>query len=111
MSTFRDRDTDRKRTNRSVLERSDRCEAIVQSTVEAFIAVDEDGRILLFNDAAERMFGCSEQEVIGSRLDEFVEPRFHSELAAGFERAREADRDAPSHSMATTLRGVRTNGQ
>jgi PAS domain-containing protein len=47
MTTLSDRNTGRKRTNRSVLERLERSAAIVQSAVDAFIVVDEEGRILL----------------------------------------------------------------
>jgi PAS domain S-box-containing protein len=111
MTTLRDRNTGRKRTNRAVLERWERSAAIVQAAVDAFIVVDADGRILLFNDAAERMFGHPEQELIGSRLEGLVAPRFRAELAASFERMRETGRDAHGHGMASTLLGVRTNGE
>jgi len=79
--------------------------------VDAFVVVDDEGRILLFNGAAERMFGCREQEVMGSRLEELVAPRFQTELAAGFERAQQTERDARSYGAASTVRGVRTNGE
>ena len=111
MTTLSARNTARKRTNRSVLERWERSAAIVQSGGDAFIAVDEEGRILLFNDAAERMFGCAEQEVIGRHLERLVAPPFRAELVAGFERVRETERDARSHGVASTLRGARTNGE
>jgi PAS domain S-box-containing protein len=111
MTTSSDGNIGQKRTNRSALERWERSAAIIQSAVEAFIVVDEAGRILLFNDAAEKMFGCPEKEAIGSHLEGLVAPSFRAELTAGFERVREANGDAASHGMATTLRGMRTNGE
>jgi PAS domain S-box-containing protein len=110
MTSFGDRNAGRK-PNRWLLARWERSAAIVQSAVDAFIVVDEKGRILLFNDAAERMFGCQEQQVIGSRLEALIAPRFRAELASGVERVRETEPDARSRATASTLRGVRANGE
>ena len=39
---------------------------ILKASPHAIIAVDEKKRVILFNDAAERMFGFSENEMLGS---------------------------------------------
>lgn len=69
--------------------------AIIHATVEAVITVDEQQRIVLFNPAAQRMFGCSEQEAIGSDLSRFIPERFraaHREHVREFGRSRMAER-------------------
>jgi len=45
-----------------------RWRAIVESAVDAIIVIDSRGRIEAINPAAERLFGYSEQEVIGQNV-------------------------------------------
>ncbi len=53
-----------------------RLESIIESAMDAIITVDEEQRVVLFNRAAEHMFGCSTQEVIGQPLDRFLPARY-----------------------------------
>jgi len=46
--------------------------------MDAVIAVDDDQRIVVFNAAAEKMFGCPEQDAIGTLLDRFIPERFRT---------------------------------
>jgi PAS domain S-box-containing protein len=50
--------------------------AVVQTAMDAIVAIDPDQRIVLFNPAAEQMFRCSSAEAIGSPLDRFIPLRF-----------------------------------
>ena len=45
---------------------------IVSSALDAIICVDADQKIVLFNAAAETMFGCTEAEALGQKLDRFI---------------------------------------
>jgi PAS domain S-box-containing protein len=46
---------------------------ILNSSVDGIISTDTQGRITLFNRAAERIFGYTEAEVLGRRVREFYE--------------------------------------
>jgi len=45
---------------------------IFQSSVEAIIMVDEDGRIILANPVSERMFGYGKDELIGLLIEDLL---------------------------------------
>jgi two-component system, LuxR family, sensor kinase FixL len=41
----------------------------VENTNEAFVTIDQDHRVIFFNQAAEKIFGYNRNEVIGQNLD------------------------------------------
>ncbi len=47
--------------------------AIIDGSLDGIIKADETGRIVLFNPAAERTFGCRSQAVLGRSLAELIE--------------------------------------
>jgi formate hydrogenlyase transcriptional activator len=49
-----------------------RLERIIDSAMDAIIAVDDASRILLFNSAAERVFRCQAAEAIGGPFQRFL---------------------------------------
>lgn len=53
-----------------------RLAAIVDSAMDAVISVDERHRIVLFNRAAEQVFGVSRESLLGAPLDRLVPARF-----------------------------------
>lgn len=48
--------------------------AIVRASLEAIIVADQDGRVLEFNPAAERMFGWSRTEALGRTIGTLIVP-------------------------------------
>ena len=46
----------------------------VENTNEAFVTIDENHKVLIFNEAAEKMFGYSRREVVGRDLDIIMSP-------------------------------------
>ena len=53
------------------------------SAMDAVVAIDEKQRIIVFNPASEKMFGCTVNEAIGSDLDRFIPQGF---CASGIRR-------------------------
>ena len=49
---------------------------IFSSAMDAIISVDESQQIVLFNTAAEKMFGCTTTEALWQPLDRFLPERF-----------------------------------
>ena len=47
-------------------------EGILQSAMDAIISIDEHQHIVLFNQAAERMFEWSVAEMMGQPLDRLI---------------------------------------
>ncbi len=51
---------------------------ILESVAEAVITVDRQQRVVLFNKAAETMFGCTGDQARGRLLDSFIPERFRA---------------------------------
>lgn len=45
---------------------------IVSSALDAIISVDAEQKIVLFNAAAESMFGCTKEKALGQKLERFI---------------------------------------
>jgi PAS domain S-box-containing protein len=52
--------------------------AIIRSSKEAIITVDERQNIVIFNPTAEHVFGCSAREALGASLSRFIPERFRA---------------------------------
>ncbi|HEV2145870.1 MAG TPA: ATP-binding protein [Longimicrobiaceae bacterium] len=86
---------------------------IVDSALEAIVTFGEDRRITLFNRAAERVFGCSADDAVGSPIDRFFDPALELE-AENRPRERTAPDRTASRAAGSTIReavGVRTGGE
>jgi PAS domain S-box-containing protein len=66
-----------------------RLSAIVDSAMDAVITVDERQAIVLFNRAAEQVFGVPRERAVNMRLEQFIPQRFraaHHDHVEGFGR-------------------------
>lgn len=64
------------RSVRDAAETRLRLEGIVASAMDAIITVDDDQRIVLFNPAAERMFGVDAEQTLGQHISRFIPERY-----------------------------------
>jgi PAS domain S-box-containing protein len=63
-----------------------RLHGIIQSAMDAIITVDENQNIVLFNEAAEKVFRCPAREAIGGPLERFIPERFREAHRTHIER-------------------------
>jgi len=66
--------SERKRSEAVLRESEARHRAVLETAMDAFVAMDHDGRVIEFNPAAERMFGHPRADVIGRELAEVIIP-------------------------------------
>jgi PAS domain S-box-containing protein len=59
-----------------------RLAGVVGSAMDAIVAADGERRIVLFNPAAERLFGVTAEEALGTPLERFIPARFRAGHAA-----------------------------
>jgi PAS domain S-box-containing protein len=84
-------------------------EGILQSAMDAIITIDDWQNVVLFNEAAEKMFGCPAAEAIGRPIDRFIPQRFraaHAGHVKTFERSGATSRKMGSLGAITGLRAI-----
>jgi PAS domain S-box-containing protein len=103
--------SDRKLAEQQLEAQRAQLEAIIGPSMDAIITVDEGGRVVLFDRAAESMFLCQAADAIGQRFDRFIPERFrqasHGYLNV-FVRTQAANR---SMGRPGTLFGLRADGE
>ena len=60
--------------------------SLVQAAGDAIIAADTDGKILLWNPAAERIFGFTAEDALGHSLDLIIPERLRNRHWEGYQR-------------------------
>ena len=66
---------------------------LIETTQDALVSIDRQGRIVMFNPAAERMFGYSRAEIAGQKVNELMAEPYaseHDEYIERYKKTREA---------------------
>jgi PAS domain S-box-containing protein len=101
----------RKQSEAALRESQMRLAGILDTAMDAIISVDTEQRIVLFNAAAEKMFGRSAGEAVGQTLDHLIPERFRA--AHGEHIRRFVQTGLTSRQMGTSraLTGLRADGR
>lgn len=100
-----------KRADEALRNSQERLLGIISSAMDAIITVDDNQRIIVFNQAAEKIFRCPATQTIGQPIDRFIPERFreaHKGHIRSFGQTGVSNRSMYSPG---TLMGVRADGE
>ena len=104
--------TARKRAEEALQFSEAKFAGMVSMSADAIVSIDETQRIILFNDGAEKIFGRSKAEMIGTPLDILLPERFrqaHAQHIQGFLAGPDVAR--PMGERSGKVYGLRANGE
>ena len=87
-----------------------RLAGIIESAMDAVITIDERQEVVLFNAAAESLFGCPRAEAIGAPLARFIPGRFQAAHAAHVEQFGRAGVTSRRMGSQRIVMGLRSHG-
>ena len=88
-----------------------RLRGILESAMDAIITIDERQHIVLFNRAAEEVFGCPRDQAIGAPLAWFIPERFRQAHGAMVKRFGETGTSSRRMGTLRIVVGLRRNGE
>lgn len=84
---------------------------VLDSAMDAIITVDEQQKIVLYNSAAEKIFGWPRQEILGQPLERLIPPRFRPGHAAQVERFGHTGVTSRRMESRNVIYGLRASGE
>lgn len=96
---------------RRLLEAGEALEAMVTSAMDAIVTIDARQRIVLFNPAAEAMFGCPALDALGTSLERFLPERFRGAHAGNLTRFGRGPTESRAMNAGREIVGLRASGQ
>jgi len=88
-----------------------RYDAIIASAMDAIISIDAEHRIVLFNAAAEKMFGLAAVEALGQNLDRLIPERFRAAHQGQVRQFGERGQTVRRMGELGSIRALRANGE
>ncbi|MBI2752447.1 MAG: PAS domain-containing sensor histidine kinase [Betaproteobacteria bacterium] len=101
---------ERTRARAALDESQARLAGIVDSAMDAILTVDGNQRIVLFNRAAEAVFGCRRQDALGAPLERFIPARFRAAHRSHIEKFGRTGVTSRRMGDVTVLWGLRADG-
>lgn len=88
-----------------------RLHGIIQTAMDAIITVDEKQTVVMFNAAAERIFGCPAAAAVGGPLERFIPERFRVAHHRHIEHFGETGTTTRAMGSNLVLYGLRGDGE
>jgi len=85
-------------------------ETIANNTTDALIAIDSNGKVIFWNQAAELIFQYSEKEMIGNPIEIIIPERYQNMHKEGLKRVNSGGKRHVIGNI-VELEGVRKNGE
>ncbi len=101
--------TERKRAEEALRDHAERLRSIVESTKDAIVLLDQEGKVAFWNKGAQDMFGYSVPEIVGRPMTLVIPARFREAHERGIKRAVTAGRLTVTGNM-FELFGLRKDG-
>ena len=106
------RDVSERTQAQALLARSEaRLRGILDSAMDAVITIDQAQHVVLFNAAAESMFGCPREEALGAPVTWFIPERLRGEHADHVRRFGEVGATSRRMGAQRIVKGLRRNGE
>lgn len=103
--------TERRKVERALQESEVKYRAIVETTAEAIITVDPNGRVESFNSAAEKIFDYEREQILGKDFMQLVAPSYRAEQLERLALLQaEEELESGDISEISELKGLRSNG-
>jgi PAS domain S-box-containing protein len=85
-------------------------ESIIANVHDAVVSVDESGRIIIFNKAAQTIFGYNDTEMLGEPLTRLIPQRYVAEHAAHMQRFAQMSERSRMMDQRGQIYGLRRDG-
>lgn len=96
--------------NLSAADAASRLAALLDSAMDAIISVDESGRVVMYNRAAEQTFGWKAEDIMGQPLERLIPPRFRAGHSAHIRHFADTGVTSRRKGEGVVLWGLRADG-
>jgi len=101
---------ERRQLEKNLRASEQRISGIVATAMDAIVTIDQQQRIVLFNTAAEKMFGCTASDAIGTAIDRFIPERYRAAHREHVRRFLNNGATVRAMGHLQSLSGLRGNG-
>jgi PAS domain S-box-containing protein len=102
--------TDLRHADEKLLESEERLAGMINSAMDAIISVNEKQQVVLFNAAAEKVFGCPAAKAIGRPLGRFLPKHVHKTHAQLIQQFDQTGMTARRMGAAKNISALRADG-
>ncbi|GBF41712.1 signal transduction histidine kinase [Leptospira ellinghausenii] len=103
--------SDRLKALKQILESEAKLTQIIDSAMDAIISIDNSKKIVLFNGAAEKMFGYESKEIMGKPLDQLIPESFRKQHDKHIDQFGETGVSRRAMGALGQISGLRFNGE